>query len=100
MLEDGVSVQAFETVREALAQLEYYPVRPALLVADITASDHPAADVDSLANRADLIPIWIIASHASSVTGSLDGRGFERVLFRPVDLGKLVEEIRQRIRGQ
>jgi len=96
LLEEGVSVEAFQTVREALAQLEFYPVRPALLVADIAASDHPSEDVDALASWADRIPIWIMASHTSSVTGGLDGRGFERLLFRPVDLGKLVDQIRRR----
>jgi CheY-like chemotaxis protein len=100
LLEEGVSVEAFETVREALAQLEFFPVRPALLVADIIASERPSADVDSLANCALRIPIWIIASHTSSVPGGLEGRGFERLMFRPVDLGKLVEEIRQRVGGQ
>ncbi|MGD0127305.1 MAG: hypothetical protein ABSF46_18240 [Terriglobia bacterium] len=97
LLEEGVGVEAFETVREALAQLEFYAVRPALLVADIAASDHPSADVESLASWAKRIPIWIIASHTSSVPGGLDGRGFERLLFRPIDLGKLVEQVRQRV---
>ena len=97
LLEEGVSVEAFETVRVALAQLEFYPVRPALLVADIAASDHPSKDVDGLANWAKRIPIWIIASHTLDVKGGLDGRGFERLLFRPVDVGKLVEQIRQRL---
>ena len=97
LLEEGVSVEAFETVRVALAQLEFYPVRPALFVADIAASDHPSADVESLANWAKRIPIWIIASRTSSVTGGLDGRGFERLLFRPVDLGRLVGQVRQRL---
>ena len=100
LLEEGVSVEAFETVREALAQLEFYPVRPALLVAEVSASDHPSADVDSLASWATRIPIWIIASHTSIVTGGLDGRGFERLLFRSVDLGRLVEQIRQQLAGQ
>jgi len=97
LLEEGVSVEAFETVREALAQLEFYAVRPALLIADIAASDHPSPDIDSLAIWARSIAIWIIASHTSIVPGGLDGRGFERLLFRPVDLGKLVEQIRQRL---
>jgi len=100
LLEEGVSVEAFETVREALAQIEFYPDRPPLLIAEVSASDHPSADVDSLASWATRIPIWIIASHTSSVTGGLDGRGFERILFRPVDLGKLVEQIRQRLGRQ
>ena len=99
LLEEGVSVEAFETVREALAQLEFYAVRPALLVADIAASDHPTADVESLANYAKRIPIWIIASHTSSVAGGLEGRGFESLLFRPVDLGELVGQIRERLGG-
>jgi CheY-like chemotaxis protein len=97
LLEEGVGVEAFETVREALAQLEFYAVRPALLLADISASDHPSADGESLANWAKRIPIWIIASHTSSVPGGLDGRGFERLLFRPIDLGELVEQVRQRV---
>ena len=100
LLEDGVSVEAFETVRDALAQLEFYTVRPALLVADVSASDRPSADVDLLASWATHIAIWIIASHTSSVTGGLDGRGFERILFRPVDLGKLAEQIRQQLGGK
>ena len=100
LLEEGVTVEAFETVQEALAQLEFYPIRPALLVADVSASDHPARDLDALASWAGRIPIWIIASHTSSVPGGLDGRGFERLLFRPVDLGRLVAEVRQRVGGQ
>jgi len=100
LLEEGVSVEAFETIREALAQIEFYHIRPALLVADIAASDHPVADVGSLADWAKRIPIWIITSHSSNVTGGLDGRGFERLLFRPLDLGKLVEQIRQRVGGE
>jgi len=100
LLEDGVGVEAFETVREALAQLEFFPVRPALLIADIAASDHPSADVDSLANWARRLPIWIIASHTSRVPGGLDGRGFEKLLFRPVDMGKLIEQIRERLAGK
>jgi len=99
LLEEGISVEAFETVREALARLNFYALRPALLVADIAASDHPSAEVESLATWAERIPIWVIASHTSSVTGGLDGRGFEKLLFRPLDLGKLVEEIRQRLGG-
>ena len=97
LLEEGVSVEAFETVREALAQLEFYAVRPALLIVDIAASDHPSADIDSLEIWARRISIWIIASHTSIVPGGLDARGFERLLFRPVDLGKLVGHIRQRL---
>jgi len=97
LIEEGVAVEAYETVQEALAQAESSSVLPALLIADISANDHPSADVESLASWAKRIPIWIIASHTSSVRGGLEGRGFERVLFRPVDTGKLLQEIKQRL---
>jgi len=97
LLEEGVSVEAYETVQEALAQLEFRPVLPALLIADISASDHPSADVECLANWARQLPVWIIGGHTSSVQGGLEGRGFEKLLSRPVDMGKLVEQIQQRL---
>jgi hypothetical protein len=43
------------------------------------------------------IPTWIIASHTLSVKGGLEGRGFETLLFRPVEMGKLVQQIQQRL---
>jgi DNA-binding response OmpR family regulator len=97
LLEEGVRVEAYETVEQALAQLAHRFVLPRLLLADISASDHPSAEVECLALWARRLPIWIIASHTSTVKGGLEGRGFETLLFRPVDLGKLVERIRQRL---
>jgi len=97
LIEEGASVEAYETVEEALAQLEWSFPLPALLIADISASDHPSADIKSLAIWAKRIPIWIIASHTLSVKGGLEGRGFETLLFRPVDMGKLVQQIQQRL---
>ena len=96
LLEGDVSVEAYETVGEALARLEFFSGVPALLIADISASDHPSADVERLVIWAKRIPIWIIASHTSSVKGGLEGRGFEKILFRPVEVGKLVDQIQQR----
>ena len=97
LIEEGVRVEAYETVEEALGQLELYSVLPALLIVDISASDHPWADVECLTSWAKRIPIWIIASHTLSVKGGLEGRGFEMLLFRPVDMRKLVEQILQRL---
>ena len=97
LIEEGVKVEAYETVEEALAQLELQSVLPALLIADISSSDHPSADVERLTIWARRIPIWIIASHTSSVKGGLEGHEFEILLFRPVDMGRLVEQIRQRL---
>jgi DNA-binding NtrC family response regulator len=97
LIEEGVSVEAYETVEEAMGQLELYSVLPALLIVDISASDHPSADVECLTSWAKRLPIWVIASHTSSVKGGLEGRGFEMLLFRPVNVGKLVEQIEQRL---
>ena len=41
--------------------------------------------------------MWVIASRSAIDEKSLQGRGFEAVLFRPVDLGKLVNQIKQRV---
>jgi CheY-like chemotaxis protein len=97
LIEEGVSVEAYETVEEALAQLELHSILPALLVADISSSDHPSADVECLANWARRLPVWIIASHTSSVKGGLEGRGFEELLLRPLDMGMLVQQIQQHL---
>jgi CheY-like chemotaxis protein len=98
LIEEGVSVEAYETIEEALAELQRHPVLPTLLIADISASDHPSADVERLTIWSKRIPTWIIASHTSSVMGGLAGREFEMLLFRPVDVGKLVMQIQHRIR--
>jgi DNA-binding response OmpR family regulator len=97
LIEEGFSVGAYETVDDALAQLEWPFPLPALLIADISTSDNPAVDVERLAIWTKRIPIWIIASRTLSVKTGLEGRGFETILFRPVDIGKLVEQIQQRL---
>ena len=97
LIEEGVSVEAYETVEEALAQLEFRSLLPALLIADISGSDDPSADIESLTAWAKTIPIWIIASHTLSVKGGLQGRGFETLLFRPVDVRNLLQQIQQRL---
>jgi DNA-binding NtrC family response regulator len=97
LIEEGVSVEAYEPVEEAVAQLEQSFVLPALFIADISASDHPSADVERLTAWAKHLPIWIIASHTMSVEEGLEGRGFEAVFFRPADMGKLLQQIKQRL---
>ncbi len=99
LIEEGVSVEAYETVDEGLAQLELRSFLPALLFADITASDHPSEDIERLTKWAGRLPIWVIASHTLSVEGGLEGHGFEKTLLRPVDVGSLVAQIRQRLAG-
>jgi CheY-like chemotaxis protein len=100
LIEEGLEVEAYETVRTALATLEETNVLPAMLVADLFASDDPATDVEQLATWTSSIPIWIIASRNLIAEKRLKGRGFEVILFRPVDMGEVVEQIKQRLEGQ
>jgi CheY-like chemotaxis protein len=95
LIEEGLDVEAHEYVHEALARLHSTPHLPALLLADLTASDDPAADLEQLALWSNRVPTWIMASR--SFSPALSGGRFERILFRPVDVGALVEQIKQRL---
>jgi DNA-binding NtrC family response regulator len=95
LMEDGVDVEAYETARAAFESMG--EVLPALLVADLSASADPAAEIDLLAQWADQMPIWIIAGRSLIAEKNLKGRRFELILFRPVDVGELVEQIKQRV---
>ena len=100
LLEEGFDVEAYEIIPEALAQLEAGTSLPNLLVADISASDQPSADVEALSTWSRRIPTWIIASQTYIVKKGLRGHGFEMILLRPVDVGELVEQIKQRLQRQ
>jgi len=97
LLEEGLEVEAYETARAALATLEGTELLPALLVADLFASDDPATEIDQLASWARRIPTWIMAGRNLIAEKRLQGRGFEVILFRPVDMGELVEQIKRRL---
>jgi CheY-like chemotaxis protein len=97
LLEEGLEVEAHETVGAALATLEETELLPALLVADLFASDDPVTEIDQLARWAPQIPTWIIAGRNLIAEKRLRGRRFEVILFRPVDMGELVEQIKQRL---
>ncbi len=81
----------------ALPSLDAGPVLPALLIADLTASDDAENEVDQLAQWSPKVPTWIVASRSQIIAKYLKGKGFEVILFRPVDLGELVEQIKQRL---
>jgi DNA-binding NtrC family response regulator len=95
LLEEGVQVEAYELLQDALQAL--VPSLPALLVADLAASDDLKADIHSLADWAARVPTWILASHSPQVAKQLERHNFERVFFRPVDVGELVSLIRRRV---
>jgi CheY-like chemotaxis protein len=94
LLEEGVEVEAYESLEDAHQAL--VPPLPALLVADLTASDDPG-DIRDLTSWVKRVPTWIIAGRSSGVPADLEGRGFERIFFRPVDVGELVNLIKQRL---
>jgi DNA-binding NtrC family response regulator len=96
LLEAGVEVEAYESLEDALHAL--VPFLPVLLVADVTASNDPEADIHLLASWVKRVPTWIIASRSSGAAAAdVEGHGFERILFRPVDVGQLVSLIKQRL---
>jgi DNA-binding response OmpR family regulator len=97
LLEEGFEVEAWENIPEALAALGLGTNLPDLLIADISASDEPSADVEALSAWSPKIPIWIVASRTYIVEKGLGGHGFEMILLRPVDVGELVDQINQRL---
>lgn len=97
LLEEGFDVQAYDTVPTANAVLESSRFLPGLLIADVSASDDPASDLETLAGWARQLPTWIIASRNFITEKNLKGRNFEMTLFKPVDLGELVQQIKHRL---
>jgi CheY-like chemotaxis protein len=100
LLEEGFDVEAHETVSEALASLESGPKPPDLFLVDVSQSDDPSADVEDLTAWSGKIRIWIIASRAFITEQNLHGHGFQMILLRPVDLGEVVEQIKQTLGRQ
>ena len=97
LIEEGFEVEAHETIPEALAACSAGGNLPDLLIADISASDDPSADVEDLSTRCQGIPVWVIASRAYIIDKGLRGHGFEMIFLRPVDVGELVEQVKRRL---
>jgi DNA-binding response OmpR family regulator len=97
LLEEGLEVEACEQASEAIESLDRNELLPELLIADLSASDDPAGEAELLAPWARQVPIWVITSRSLIVDKKLKGRGFAMLLFRPIDLGELVEQIKQRL---
>jgi hypothetical protein len=95
LLEEDIRVEAYESLQDALQAL--VPSLPALLVADLTASDDLMADIHSLADWTARVPTWILASRSPHVAKELEGHNFERVFFRPIEVGQLVGLIKRRL---
>ena len=99
LIEEGFDVEAYECVEELVRGLWARKTTPGLVLADLFESAHPSEDAVMLSRWAKLAPIWVLAGHGSAEAESLDGRGFERVLYRPIEIGKLVQAIKQRLAG-
>jgi CheY-like chemotaxis protein len=98
LLEEGVDVAAYESAGEAIEDfIGQSATSPALLIADLASSSDPAGEAEVLATWARQVPIWIIASHGLIIDKKLKGRGFEVILFRPIDVGEVVEQINRRL---
>jgi CheY-like chemotaxis protein len=97
LLEEGIDVAAYESAGEAIEDFGQSLSLPALLIADLAASDDPTSEAELLATWAGQVPTWIIASHSLIVDKKLKGRGFEVILFRPIDVGEVVEQIKRRL---
>jgi DNA-binding response OmpR family regulator len=95
LIEEGVDVEAYLTAHSAMeGQGE---LLPALIVADLSEGNDAAAEIDELTKWTRQVPVWIIAGRDLIAGKHLRGRGFEMVLYRPIDVGELVEQIKQRI---
>lgn len=118
LIEEGCDARAFTSAGEAAALLSRPAVArrlkvesrrsrflPGLALADISlVSDR--AEIDDLKslvrNLPASIPLWIIASRSDADEGwieMLGGPRLEKVLFRPIDAGKLIEEIKRRVQA-
>lgn len=96
LIAEGIEVEAYESVRDAVGSAANLNSLPRLLVADLFASPRPRAALRILAKWAPLIPTWLLAGQSVRPEDA-QSVGAERVLFRPIDLNSLVQEIKQRI---
>lgn len=99
LIEEGFDVEAYEDAQEVVQRLWGSTDVPSLLIVDLFGSTKPSEDIATLSHWAKLLPIWILVGRNAPAAGTLEGRGFERVLSRPLDLGKLLEEIREWLDG-
>ena len=99
LIEEGFDVEAYEDVQEVVDRLWGSAEMPSLLIVDLFEGTKQAEDIATLSHWAKILPIWILVGQGAAGAGVLEGQGFERVLFRPVDVGKLVQEIKQRLEG-
>ncbi len=97
LLEEGVDVEAYESPLAAFNSLSCLVDLPLLILADLSQSPNPEAEIDLLSRWAKLIPSWIILAHTFEVERDLQELQIERILRRPVNVRQLVEEVKRRM---
>lgn len=96
LIEESFEVEALETIEEATQCLAGSRPLPALVIADLSESEQPLGAIKKLGAWTSQVPVWLIASRTTLAEEAVQNRGFEKVFFRPVDLGELVQAIRER----
>lgn len=97
LIEEGFDVEAYEAVGDAVKHLLSSRAMPSLLIVDLFDSENPTEDIAVLSQWVMLLPVWILAGHGTAWAEALEVRGFEKVLYRPLDVGRLVQEIKGRL---
>ena len=99
LIEEGFEVEAYEDVQEVVDRLWGSAEMPSLLIVDLFECEKPAEDIATVSHWAKLLPVWILTGHGTAGAGELEGQGFERIHFRPIDVGTLVRDIKERLEG-
>ena len=96
LLEEKIEVEAYETAGDAVRAFRGRFRPPQLVILHLSAADS-ADKMDELAQWSRRVPVWVIASRNAIEAQELKGRGFELVLFLPIDVGELVDKIKRRV---
>lgn len=96
LLEEGCLVRAYETLQDAGAELRAFDLHRRMLMAELSR-DEWQSELQQLSELAGRLPVWILASRSDVDETALEGRGFETILFRPVDMSDLVRRVKQRL---
>jgi DNA-binding NtrC family response regulator len=99
LLEEGLDAEAFQSIDEAQDAVEATYPPPRLIVADLSSSAEPGAEIERLAQWSREIPVWILGSRIAGAAPDWERRGFERLWFKPIDVGELVREIKRRVQS-
>jgi CheY-like chemotaxis protein len=104
LIEEGLDVRAFPSSLEAGTALAASPFQPELILADFSTTSvrDEAEPVARLARDlfvdAVPLPVWVIARRSDEAWLPPRGEPFEAILFRPIDVGELIERIKKRVR--